>query len=91
MAVQTARRDVTSVALRLDVTTSPERNASMLVRNRGTAAVYLGASDVTTATGFQLDAGEAVAVDLSTVDNGLYAIAASGTHTCHVLQSGGRR
>lgn len=55
------------------------------VRNRhASAAVYLGASDVATTTGYQLDASEAVGWDLNHGDS-VYGICASGTVTVHYL------
>lgn len=88
MAVSAARVDVTSTATRLDADLTAVRGGSALIRNRGTAAVYLGASNVTTSTGFQLDPDESVSIDLEGYSLGLYGRAASGTHTCHVMQVG---
>lgn len=42
---------------------------------------------MTTAAGYQLDAGEAVSMDLYQ-GGALYAITASGTQPVHVLQAG---
>lgn len=62
---------------------------SVIVRNRGTVAVYIGLSNtVTSATGFQIDAGEALAVDRGGSNpTAVYGIAASGTQAVHVLSS----
>lgn len=87
MAVKAERVSVATSATLLD-RTDTIRRGSLLVRNRGSAAVYLGASDVSTSTGFQLDAGESVSVDAETYPVGLYAVCASGTVSCHVLQVG---
>jgi protein involved in polysaccharide export with SLBB domain len=56
-------------------------------RNRGAVPVYLGASDVTTATGYQLDPGDSVS---SYIENGeeLYGVAASSSAIVHVLKGG---
>lgn len=88
MSVQAARVSVTNSATRLDSTTDPMLRFSILVVNRGTAAVYVGSSSVTTATGTQIDVGGSVTLDMRSSDGGLYGIAASGTHTCHVTQVG---
>lgn len=88
MAVKQAQVSVTSSATLLDQTMSGIERVAMLVRNRGTAAVYLGGSDVSSANGLQVDVGEAVTVEAETYVLGLYARAASGTHTVHVLQVG---
>lgn len=87
MAVKAARVSVAATATALAQTDTVAVSA-ILVRNRGTAAVYLGASDVTTATGFQLDPGESATVEAGTYPLALYGICASGTVTCHVLQVG---
>lgn len=56
----------------------------VIIRNRGVVAVYLGGSDVTSATGWQLDAGESLAVDLAQGES-VYGITASSTAVCHIL------
>lgn len=63
---------------------------SILIRNRGAVAVFLGGIDVTSSTGLQLDPGESVTVDStgSGAGGGLYAVTASGSTTVHVLQAG---
>jgi hypothetical protein len=54
------------------------------LHNLGGGAVYLGNSNVTTSNGYKLDNGDKM--QLLVGDNeGLYAIAASGTHTIAVL------
>lgn len=66
--------------------TSPDLDdwSTVLIRNRGAVSVYLGAASVTSATGYQLDAGEALAVDPKQFE-ALYGITASSTAECHVL------
>lgn len=61
---------------------------ALLVRNRGAVAVYLGGPAVTTATGYQVDPGEAVSLDAETCPIGVYGITASGTAVCHVIRVG---
>lgn len=87
MSVQAQRVSVTNSATRLDITTDPMSRFTMLVVNRGSAAVYVGSSTVTTATGVQVDVGGSLSIDMRSGDSS-YAIAASGTHACHVLQAG---
>lgn len=58
---------------------------AVMVRNRGTTAIYVGAADVTDATGFQVDPGEFVAVDLS--GESLWGISTSGSNVTHVLKA----
>ena len=83
-----AQVTVTSSATALDQSTAGAR--SLLVRNRGAVAVYLGDSGVTTATGFQVDPAETVAIDIprSGGAGALYGITASSTARVDVLQVG---
>jgi hypothetical protein len=74
-------------------TTASDYNSgqSGLIRNRGSNAVFVGGSNVAASganAGFQLDAGEAIPMDL--FDGEVpYGICASGqTSTVHVLESG---
>jgi len=83
MAFESARVSVAQTAVLL----VSGNDYKFSVRNRGTAAVYLGDATVTSATGYQLDAGEAVGLQVNPTD-ALYAIAATGTQTVHVLKVG---
>lgn len=89
MAISPRRVPVGDQVARLDtgnVSSAAMRTTSLLVKNRGGVAVYLGDGNVDTATGFQVDPGESVSVDIRPTDGGLYAIAGNGqTATCHVL------
>lgn len=60
--------------------------ASLLLRNVGSASVYVGASTVTSTTGFEVEAGGVLALDL--LRDSLYVVTASGTVICHVLEAG---
>jgi hypothetical protein len=51
--------------------------------------VYLGNSDVTTATGFALPKNEMHEIWLPEADK-LYAVVGSGTETLYVMHTGGR-
>ncbi len=83
-----ARVSVSTTAIRLDTAWGGGSPRAVLVKNKGTASVFIErTSAVTTATGFELEVGAAAAVD--GIDSaGLYGIAASGTHVVHVLQVG---
>lgn len=82
-----AQTTVTTTATRLVTARRGAWTASsILVRNRGVVAVYLGRSDVDTSNGYKLDAGEAVALDMH--DDTLFGVTASGSAACHVLQAG---
>ena len=86
MAAKGTRVSVATTATKLNAAgTDNVSGASILVRNRGAASVFLGASDVTTATGYELLADESLALDLN---EDVYGICASGTVACHVLETG---
>jgi hypothetical protein len=89
MAVSSRAVTVTTTATRLDATAdsgSPSVQGIM-VHNNGAASVYLGGADVTTPTGFPLEAGESMAVDLRKGEL-LHGIVASGTVEVRVLEVG---
>lgn len=92
MAVKGSRISVTTgatlVSTAAGATGEAMAGARVLVRNRhATVSVSLGGSTVTAAAGFELLAGEFVAIDLDAGEK-LYAAAASGTVTVHVLEGG---
>lgn len=76
---------VTAAATRLDIDDA-DYAGTVVVANRGATALFLGASDVTTATGYQLDVNASVTLPL-TIGVSVYAVAAT-TGTAHVLQVG---
>ena len=57
---------------------------ALIVRNNGTATVYLGSSGVTTAVGFPLDPGQSLTLEIGTLP--VYGRAASGTVEVRVLE-----
>lgn len=83
------QRTVTSSATSLDVDTTFLTARSVLLRNRGSVAVYVGGSNVTTSNGYQLDPGEWVSLDSSGTgaNTATYGVTASGSATVHVLQA----
>jgi hypothetical protein len=83
-----AQTSVNTTATLIDTSTGGAR--SVLLRNRGSVAVYLGGIDVASNTGFQLDPGESVTLDVggSGAGGGLYGRTASSSATVHVLQVG---
>ncbi len=88
MSVNPKQATVTSTASRIDPNVDPMQRSRVVVRNRSTVVVYIGGPGVTTGTGFPLDPGDSVSVDLSAKES-LYGIVASGTAAVAVLQSGG--
>jgi hypothetical protein len=57
---------------------------TVLLHNLGGGAVYLGDANVTTSNGYKFDNGDKLQVPVGDHE-GLYGIAASGTHTIAVL------
>lgn len=72
----------------VSVTSGAIRSGSCVVQNLGASPVFLGGATVTIANGLQLDPGSTMAVDIGDGDD-LYAVVASGTVACRVLQVGG--
>lgn len=90
MALGNAQVSVGTTATLLSATETDDRSGSSIavkVPSGAAAAVFVGKSDVTTATGFSVAVGESVALDLQPGE-ALYGIVASGTVTVHVLRSG---
>ena len=58
---------------------------TVLLHNLGGGAIYLGDANVTTSNGYKLDNGDKLQVPVGDHE-GLYGIAASGTHTIAVLK-----
>ena len=103
MAVTSHRLTIGATATRLNVTPDddPEwvrtdegrrveyaaQTSNIAVQNLGDAPVYLGAADVTAATGFPLPAGATLGVELAP-DDETHAIADPGPVPVAVFQSG---
>ena len=79
------RVTVATTATRLDDSADPFAGGAFAVQNLGSATVYFGQSDVTTATGFPILAGATVSLSEATV-SGAYGIVASGTVEVAILQ-----
>lgn len=84
---------VTTSATRLDtpgqaaIGVESARQA-LAVYNAGSVTIYLGGSDVTSANGIPVTAGQHYAVAGLTQADALYAIAASGSQDVRVLEAG---
>lgn len=61
--------------------TDAVRGQAVAFKNTGSSSCYVGPADVTDTTGYPVDAGEAMGVDLETTGDQLYAICASGEST----------
>lgn len=57
------------------------------LKHRGTNPIFLGGPNVTTGTGYQMNTGDGLTLDLAAGD-ALYGIVASGTEPLHVLTLG---
>lgn len=88
MAIASAQISVGTTAELLSTTERDSRSGSALaVQNTdATADLYIGAADVTTATGFKVPAGTTVTLDVEPGES-LYGIVASGTVDVHVLRT----
>jgi hypothetical protein len=78
---------------RVTVTTTPtliSQNGSdlgpLLLKNKGVASVYLGAANVATTTGYELEASETLSITLGS-NEAIYGIVASGTVLVHKLEN----
>lgn len=87
--IEGAQITVTTTATPLFSSSNSRANGATAVTNRGATTVYLGGPTVTSAAGWQLDAGQTVSLNVDT-GNGdlLYGITASGSSTIHVLRAG---
>lgn len=85
MAVTAQRVTVATTATRIDQTGADTFSGTSLQVRCATTDLYLGASDVTAATGYLLPAGDSFGVDLDAGEK-LYAVVASGTAEAHVLR-----
>lgn len=90
MAINVRAVSVATTATRLDTAaeTDTQPGSAVAVYNNGSATVYLGDSDVTTATGFPLAAGSSMAFEFDVSKDALYGIVASGTVAVRVLETG---
>lgn len=81
---------VATTATRLDTAaqTAGGTAQSVSIHNAGAATVYIGGTDVTTANGTPVAAGEHYAIGDLGQSDGIYGIVASGTVECRVLEVG---
>ena len=89
MATDARAVSVGTTATRLDTASETDnvRGSSVAIYNNGASTVYVGPSDVATADGYPLAAGEHLSVDVDDAD-GIYGIVASGTVEVRVLETG---
>ena len=77
----TAQKTVTSTATLL---VTANRADQLVYLHSSSGTIYLGNSDVTTSTGYRMDNGDKLSMQLSDNES-LYGIVASGTATMMVL------
>lgn len=76
---------------RIDVVNSPtplgtsDSGSSIIVRNKGTASIDLGGSDVVYGEGFELEPGESISLE---TDERIFAISFSDAVRVDILQTG---
>jgi hypothetical protein len=83
MAITGSRVSVAVAATALS--TADADGSTVLVKNAGSSSIFLGGAAVTIATGYELLAGESVAVQMAATET-LYGIVAASTVTAHVLE-----
>lgn len=87
MAITAEQVAVADTAVALNTETGATSGTRVTVANRDTETAHLGPSDVTAATGYQLDNGESVTLQLGHGEQ-LYAISSATGTTVHVLRTG---
>lgn len=87
MATRGARVTVDTTAGGTRIDSAVAGSGSILVKNQGSVNVILGASGVTSSSGYQLGPNESVSLDLTREDT-LYGITASSSAVVHVIQVG---
>lgn len=79
---------VTTTATKINSTpTDLIGSAGGQARNRGSVSVFVGGADVTSAAGYEVEAGDVLAFDLDQGED-IYGITASSTAVMHVLEGG---
>lgn len=81
--VQTQRITVATTATL--IWTAPAGSGRILVRNPSTVSVYVGGSAVTTATGFEIAAGDSLGIMLANRGT-IYGVVAAATQVVYTIQ-----
>lgn len=89
MAISSAQVAVSTTATELTagLIESAGSRSSIAVQAPGALTLYIGPAGVTSTTGFAVQPGMTIAVDLEYAER-LYGVLASGTGTAYVLRSG---
>lgn len=67
--------------------TAPANGGRVVIRNASSVSVFLGPVTTTTATGFEVLAGDAVTLTLDQSAETVYGVVAAGSGIVHVLES----
>lgn len=80
---------VGTAASQLSGSDDSTRGSSLAIRNRhATESIFVGGAGVTTATGFEVLAGESLTLDLSAGSDEVWAVAAADGVPVHVIAAG---
>jgi hypothetical protein len=83
-AVGISRITVATTAT-LIFTAQPAGTSRVLIRNPSAVSVYVGPAGVTTATGFEIVAGDALGINLANGDT-IYGVVAAATQVVYTIQ-----
>jgi archaellum component FlaG (FlaF/FlaG flagellin family) len=86
VAARASRLTVTTTPVELTGADQGQSSGSSILVQAGSVTVYVGGSTVTAADGFPIAAGATLTLDLDPGEL-LYAVAASGSTTVHVLRT----
>lgn len=87
MSISNGQVSVGDNATEIHTASGGPSGAKVMVKNVGSADVFLGDASVTTNDGYKLAVGDVLPVDLSEGE-GLYGIVSSGSETVHKLVTG---
>lgn len=83
-AATVSRVTVAATATLIYTAPNTARGAKVLIRNPSAVSVYVGSAAVTTATGFEIAAGDALGLQLYQNEL-IYGIVAAATEVVHVI------
>lgn len=90
MAVAARSVEVQTTATRLDSAVESDAGfgSAVAVYNNGSETIYLGPSDVTTSSGFPLEAQASLSFKFDSASDELFGVVASGTAEARVIEAG---
>lgn len=87
MTISNDQVSVSTSATEIETADAGAANVTVIVKNTGSANVFLGDANVTTGNGYRLAIGDVLPVPL-TAGEALYGIVASGSEDVHKLVTG---